>query len=117
MLDLTYSSEATLALAYWRDREWKKWRVDVMAGPEKRPTFARTYYAGARDQAGALRAVRAHLVGLIPRTARLMARLATPSDLGCVPTIALERSVCPCPQGAPSRSRPTERLAAAHKPH
>ena len=84
MLDMTYPSDAADAAAYWMGKEWKKWRVDVTAGPERRPTFARTFYASARDQAGAIRAVRVNAAGTIPARARLCARLAGPRELGCV---------------------------------
>lgn len=84
MLDPVFTSDICAAGAYWRDRTYKKWRVDVTAGPAKRPTFARTYYAGGVDRDAAGRAVRRHLVGLIPRNAHLAIRLAGPRELGCV---------------------------------
>ena len=86
MLDPTYLSDISFANAYWRNREHKKWRLDVTAGPVKRPTFQRTYYAGGRDREAAQRTFRAHTRGLIPHHARVAIRLAGPCELGCVPT-------------------------------
>ena len=84
MLDVVYLDDAKQGAIYWAGHEWKKWRVDVLAGPEKRPTFARTYYARARDREGAVRAVRINLIGALPRAARFATRLAGPRELGCV---------------------------------
>ena len=60
---LLFGDEAD-AVAYWSGHEWKKWAVDVIAGPAKRP----------------------------PRAARFSARLAGPRELGCVPTPTTERT-------------------------
>lgn len=38
---LIFGDEAD-AIAYWRNHEWKKFAVDVKAGPPKRPTFRAT---------------------------------------------------------------------------
>lgn len=86
MLDPIYFSDIAAAAAYWRDRPWKKWRVDITAGLDRRPSFARTFYAAGRDCGAAERAVRANTVGLIPRRARFSVRLAGPQELGCVAT-------------------------------
>ena len=74
------------ARAYWADKEWKKWAVDITAGPEKKPTYSRTFYCGARTSAGAIEAVKRDLPIKPPSRARYTARLAGPRELGCVPT-------------------------------
>jgi hypothetical protein len=65
--------------AYWRDREHKKWVVVVTSyrGSETR-------YIGATDKEGAENCAieRSYLEG----HKSAFARLATPRDLGCVPT-------------------------------
>lgn len=76
------------AEAYWRDKEWKKWAVDVIAGPAKRPTFRTTHYARARTAESAIDCVKRNLLTRPPRGARFSARLAGPRELGCVPTPA-----------------------------
>lgn len=80
-----------VAVAFWRDKEWKKWAVDVTAGPTKRPTFRTTYYARARTAENAITSVQRNMSIRPPRAARFTARLASPSELGCVPTPAAER--------------------------
>jgi hypothetical protein len=77
--------DAIDAERYWRDKEWKKFAVDVGAGPERRPTFQQTYFSLARSPAGAVAAVQANAVGL-PSRARFNVRLAGPRELGCVTT-------------------------------
>lgn len=77
------------AATYWRHREFKVYAVAALAGPESRPTLRRTYYARARDRAGAIRAVQRQAAGL-PPGARFGARLAGPRELGCVPTSPAE---------------------------
>jgi len=74
------------ARSYWQDKEFKKWVVEVRAGPAKRPTFARTYYARARTAELAISAVKTQALDRAPRSADWRARLAGPRDLGCVPT-------------------------------
>jgi len=84
MLDPVYLDDAARGAAFWAAHEWKKWRVDVLAGPDKKPTYARTNYARAKDRGGAIRAVRINLIGALPRAARFATRLARPRELGCV---------------------------------
>lgn len=73
------------AANYWRDKEWKKFAVDVVAGPDRKPTYRRTFYAGARSHERAIACVQREAIGL-PSRARFIARLAGPRELGCVPT-------------------------------
>ena len=73
------------AMAYWADKEWKKWAVDITAGPEKKPTFCRTFYCAAMSSDRALEVVKRDLTTRPPRGARYVVRLAGPRELGCVP--------------------------------
>lgn len=70
---------------FWRDKEWKKWAVDVAAGPAKRPTFRQTIYVRARSAHRAVACARANMHKRPPRGAVFSARLAGPRELGCVP--------------------------------
>ena len=78
------------AAAYWAGKEWKKWAVDIVAGPEKKPTYSRTYYCTARTSERALVVVKRELCVKPPRGARYSVRLAGPRELGCVPTPGME---------------------------
>ncbi|MES2880487.1 MAG: hypothetical protein V4713_18910 [Pseudomonadota bacterium] len=74
------------AIAYWKDKEFKKFAVDVTAGPVKRPTFSRTIYVTARNSARAIICAKDQPLSKPPRGARYTARLAGPRELGCTPT-------------------------------
>lgn len=82
---LAFEQEAVDAERYWRDREFKKFAVDVSAGPERRPTYKHTFYACARSYERAIATVKRD-AGAMPRQARFRARLAGPRELGCLPT-------------------------------
>lgn len=82
---LLFGDEAD-ALAYWQDKEWKKWAIDVTAGPHKRPTYRNTFYARAKTAEDAIACTKRNMIGKPPRGARFTARLAGPRELGCVPT-------------------------------
>lgn len=77
--------DAALAAAFWRDKEWKTWAVDIAAGPAKTPTYGATWYARARTAETAITCVRRNLISRPPRGARFTARLAGPRELGCIP--------------------------------
>jgi hypothetical protein len=96
--------DAADARDFWRDKEWKKWAVDVTAGPAKRPTFRQTIYVRARSAQRAVACARANMHKRPPRGAVFSARLAGPRELGCVPTPAR----CPAPGAdiAPANPRP-----------
>jgi hypothetical protein len=79
------TSDAAAAAHYWRDREFKKWAVDVRAGPARQPTFHRTIYVRARTNETAIECAR-HNLGRNPGRCTFTARLAGPAELGCVPT-------------------------------
>lgn len=78
--------DAAVAAAFWRDKEWKTWAVDIVAGPTKKPTYCATWYARARSGETAIACVQRNLISRPPRGARFTARLAGPRDLGCIPT-------------------------------
>lgn len=88
------------AAAYWADKEWKKWAVDITAGLEKKPTYARTFYCGAKTLAGAIETVKRDMPIKPPARARYAARLAGPRELGCVPTPHAGQAAASVPQAA-----------------
>lgn len=79
-----YMIDRATATAYWRDKEWKIFAVDVTAGPARRPTYVQTWYSRARAPERAIECVKREAWGL-PGRARYVARLAGPEELGCVP--------------------------------
>ena len=80
------SNDEAAAIAYWQDKEHKKWAVDYAVGPAKRPTRKGTFYVGARTEARAIACCLDQAQPPLPKNARLRARLAGPAELGCVPT-------------------------------
>lgn len=78
-----FSQDEADAIAYWADKEFKKWAVDVTAGPIKRPTYNRTFYAHTRTAEPAIECVKREMLKK-PAGARYRARLAGPRELGCV---------------------------------
>lgn len=78
--------DAAVAAAFWRDKEWKSWAVDIVAGPTNKPTYCATWYARARCGETAIACVQRNLISRPPRGARFTARLAGPRELGCIPT-------------------------------
>lgn len=87
-LEFVSSQDREDAEAYWRDKDWKKWAVDVVAGPARRLTFATTVYVGACTRERALACAKANMADKPPRGAQFSARLAGPRELGCVPRAA-----------------------------
>ncbi len=84
-----WNSDALAAAVYWRDKEWKKWAVDVMAGPHRRPSYSCTVYVRARTGERAIACAKANMLPRPPRSARYAARLAGPYELGCIPAVQL----------------------------
>ena len=74
------------AIAYWSEREWKKWAVHFVAGPARKPTYRKTVYVRARTAEAARAVARRDTYPPPPRSARIEARLAGPRELGCVLT-------------------------------
>ena len=79
-----YFGDETDAQMYWATREWKKFAVDVVAGPSKRPTYRHTVYVRARTGAEAINGAKRNMFSK-PSRPRFSARLAGPRELGCVP--------------------------------
>ena len=80
-------SDAYLAAEYWKDKEWKKWAVDITSGHVRKPTFSRTEYVRARTSEDAIACIkRESFLAAPPRGSRYAARLAGPYELGCRPT-------------------------------
>lgn len=77
------SQDEADAAAYWESREWKKWAVDVTAGPMRRPRFRATIYVRARDRRAAVETAKRSMPAP-PKAGRFLARLAGPRELGCV---------------------------------
>lgn len=82
---LPWEQDAIDAASYWQDKDWKKFAVDAVAGPERKPTWRYTYYVGARSAERALAFIRLQAIPKLPAGARLRARLAGPRELGCTP--------------------------------
>ncbi|WP_025139667.1 hypothetical protein [Achromobacter sp. DH1f] len=73
--------DAATAERFWADKEFKKYAVDVVAGPERRPTYSRTFYAHTRNADRAIEVIKRDVIGL-PKRARFRARLWVPKNLG-----------------------------------
>lgn len=71
------------AVAYWADREWKKWAVDVVAAVSSGTKFGFTMYVRARTADAARECAKKNLYRPIPVGAELVTRLAGPRELGC----------------------------------
>lgn len=71
------------AVAYWEGKEFKKYAVDVRAGPARRPTTKRTLYVRARTPEAAIACAKREDWQRKPG-ARYSARLAGPRELGCI---------------------------------
>lgn len=81
-LYIPWMDDRKMAILFWRDKEFKKFAVDVTAGTRKRRTYANTFYARARTQESAIECVKNQAIGL-PKRALFTARLAGPRELGC----------------------------------
>lgn len=79
--------DAALARRFWEGQEFKKFAVNGSAGPERRPTYSKTFLAHCRDAERAIAAVKRDAFG-VPKHARFSARLAGPKELGCTTTAA-----------------------------
>lgn len=84
-MTLILTKDTADAARFWEGKEFKKWAVDVTAGPVKRPTYNQTHYARARNEESAIEAVKENMITKVSR-ARYQARLAGPRELGCVAT-------------------------------
>ena len=75
--------DAADAACYWAGKTYKKYAVDVTAGPYTRPTFKRTIYVRATTGANAVECAKRNMFSKPPGRARYAARLAGPRELGC----------------------------------
>lgn len=78
-----FSPDRDAAVAYWAEREWKKFAVHVWTGADQRPTTERVLYVGATSAQGAVRGARHNTPFTFPAGAKFAARLAGPQELGC----------------------------------
>ena len=78
---MAFGDEAD-AIAYWAGKPWKKYAIDVTAGPYRRPTFRRTVYVGAANAAAAIETAKRNMITK-PSRGRYVARLSGPRELGC----------------------------------
>ncbi len=70
------------AHAYWKNREWKTYAVDLVTGSGKIRKV--TMYVRARDEEGARECARENDVHRSPKLFNCP-RLAGPRELGCTP--------------------------------
>ena len=74
------------AAAYWSDREWKTWAVDVVAQEVRGTRYGFSMYVRARTGDAATQCAKRNLYRPVPVGTRFVARLAGPRELDCVPT-------------------------------
>jgi hypothetical protein len=67
---------------YWATREWKKYVVTLEQGPASKPQ-REVKYVTARTRHLAVQAAKRNAMTVL-KPARIVARLATAQDLGCV---------------------------------
>ena len=72
------------AHAYWKNREWKTYAVDLVTGSGKKRKVIHTMYVRARDEEGARECARENDVHRSPKPF-YCPRLAGPRELGCTP--------------------------------
>ncbi|MGY2173521.1 hypothetical protein [Pseudomonas gingeri] len=72
------------AHAYWKDKEWKVYAVDLVQGRGKKEKVIRTMYVRARTGLGAATCAKENDWSRNPKP-RYVARLAGPRELGCTP--------------------------------
>jgi hypothetical protein len=73
------------AHAYWKDKEWKVYAVDLIQGRGKKEKVAHTMYVRARTGLGAANCAKENDWSRNPKP-RYVARLAGPRELGCTPS-------------------------------
>lgn len=78
-----FSDDHAKAVAYWAEKEFKKFAVHVVIGSGRRPNSEHITYIGARTHQGAIEG--AKRARTQPGLAQYFARLAGPAELGCVP--------------------------------
>lgn len=78
-----FSDDHAKAVAYWADKEHKKFAVHVVIGSGRRPNSEHVTYVRARSAQGAIRCAKDNRTK--PGLAQFYARLAGPAELGCIP--------------------------------
>ncbi|GKQ28713.1 hypothetical protein PSTH68_04360 [Pseudomonas syringae pv. theae] len=73
------------AHAYWKDKEFKVYAVDLIQGRGKKEKVAHTMYVRARTGLGAATCAKENDWSRNPKP-RYVARLAGPRELGCTPS-------------------------------
>lgn len=73
------------AHAYWKDKEWKVYAVDLVQGRGKKEKVSHTMYVRARTGLGAATCAKENDWSCNPKP-RYVARLAGPRELGCTPS-------------------------------
>lgn len=72
---------------FWSTREFKTFAVDVFEFTTRnKAAGGHTYYASARDKAGAIDTIKNNCGRFLPKRRQIRVRLAGPIELGCVPT-------------------------------
>lgn len=72
------------AYAFWKDKEWKTFAVDLIAKVGKKQKVIRTMYVRARTSSDAAQCAKDNDWSGKPKP-RYVARLAGPRELGCTP--------------------------------
>lgn len=78
--------DEAIARAYWADKEWKKWAVDVIVKVVRDTRYGFTIYVGARSESLAIACAKNNLHRPVPSSTQFIARLAGPGELGCSPS-------------------------------
>ncbi|MDU8545711.1 hypothetical protein [Pseudomonas syringae group sp. J248-6] len=73
------------AHAFWKDKEWKTYAVDLVRGNGKKQKLVRTMYVRARTAKGAAECAKANDWSTKPKP-YYVPRLAGPRELGCTPS-------------------------------
>ena len=76
------------AHAFWKDKEWKTYAVDLVQGRGKKEKVIRTMYVRARTGIGAATCAKDNDWSRNPKP-RYVARLAGPRELGCTPSASI----------------------------
>jgi hypothetical protein len=74
------------AHAFWKNKEWKTYAVDLVQGRGKKEKVVRTMYVRARTGLGAATCAKENDWSRNPKP-RYVARLAGPVELGCTPSV------------------------------
>ncbi|MGO4801181.1 hypothetical protein ACEN2T_18025 [Pseudomonas sp. W22_MBD1_FP4] len=76
------------AHAFWKDKQWKTFAVDLVQGRGKKEKVVRTMYVRAQTGFGAATCAKENDWSRNPKP-RYVARLAGPRELGCTPSASI----------------------------